>query len=47
MHEYGTIGIIRQMARAPQAINIIVEGMARARVGTTARRRRRAARARS
>jgi ATP-dependent Lon protease len=31
MYEYGCIGIIRQMARAPQAINIIVEGMARAR----------------
>jgi ATP-dependent Lon protease len=32
MCEYGTIAIIRQMARAPQSINIIVEGMARARV---------------
>jgi ATP-dependent Lon protease len=31
MHEYGTIAIIRQMARAPQGINVIVEGMARAR----------------
>jgi ATP-dependent Lon protease len=31
MYEYGTIAIIRQMARAPQSINIIVEGMARAR----------------
>jgi ATP-dependent Lon protease len=31
LYEYGTIAIIRQMARAPQAINIIVEGMARAR----------------
>jgi ATP-dependent Lon protease len=32
MHGYGTIGIIRQMARAAQGLNIIVEGMARARV---------------
>ncbi len=31
MYEYGTIGIIRQMARGPQGLNIIVEGMARAR----------------
>jgi ATP-dependent Lon protease len=31
MHEYGCIGIIRQMARVPQGINVIVEGMARAR----------------
>jgi ATP-dependent Lon protease len=28
----GTVGIIRQMARAPQGLNIIVEGMLRARV---------------
>jgi ATP-dependent Lon protease len=32
MSEVGTIGIVRQMARGPQGINIIVEGMARARV---------------
>ncbi len=32
MHSMGTIGIIRQMARAPQGLNIIVEGMARARI---------------
>ena len=32
MHDIGTIGIIRQMARGPQGLNIIVEGMARARV---------------
>src|SRR5690606_25301300 len=31
MHEYGTIGIVRQMARGQQGLNIIVEGMARAR----------------
>jgi ATP-dependent Lon protease len=29
--EIGTIGIIRQMARGPQGLNVIVEGMARAR----------------
>ena len=28
----GTIGIVRQMARGPQGLNILVEGMARARV---------------
>ena len=28
----GTIGIVRQMARGPQGLNVIVEGMARARV---------------
>jgi ATP-dependent Lon protease len=32
MHDMGTIGIVRQMARGPQGLNIIVEGMARARV---------------
>src|SRR5687767_2795482 len=31
MYEVGTIGIVRQMARGPQGLNIIVEGMARAR----------------
>jgi ATP-dependent Lon protease len=31
LHEVGTIGIVRQMARGPQGLNIIVEGMARAR----------------
>ena len=31
MYEYGTIGIVRQMARGAQGLNIIVEGMARAR----------------
>ena len=31
MYEIGTIGIVRQMARGPQGLNIIVEGMARAR----------------
>jgi ATP-dependent Lon protease len=31
MHDYGTIGIIRQMARAQHGLNIIIEGMARAR----------------
>jgi ATP-dependent Lon protease len=31
MFEYGTIGIVRQMTRGPQGLNIIVEGMARAR----------------
>jgi ATP-dependent Lon protease len=31
MHEFGTIGIIRQMARGQNGLNIIVEGMARAR----------------
>jgi ATP-dependent Lon protease len=31
MHEYGTIGIVRQMTRGQQGLNIIVEGMARAR----------------
>jgi ATP-dependent Lon protease len=34
LHQYGTIGVIRQMARAPQAINILIEGMARARAET-------------
>ena len=33
MHAIGTIGIVRQMATGPQGLNIIVEGMARARVG--------------
>ncbi len=28
----GTIGIVRQMARGPQGLNVLVEGMARARV---------------
>jgi ATP-dependent Lon protease len=31
MHAMGTIGIVRQMARGQQGLNIIVEGMARAR----------------
>jgi ATP-dependent Lon protease len=31
MYEYGTIGIVRQMTRGPQGLNVIVEGMARAR----------------
>jgi ATP-dependent Lon protease len=31
MQEYGTIGIVRQMTRGPQGLNIIIEGMARAR----------------
>jgi ATP-dependent Lon protease len=31
LHDIGTIGIIRQMARGPQGLNVIVEGMARAR----------------
>jgi ATP-dependent Lon protease len=31
MFDYGTIGIVRQMTRGPQGLNIIVEGMARAR----------------
>jgi ATP-dependent Lon protease len=31
MNEVGTIGIVRQMARGPQGLNVIVEGMARAR----------------
>jgi ATP-dependent Lon protease len=31
MFEYGTIAIVRQMTRGPQGLNIIVEGMARAR----------------
>jgi ATP-dependent Lon protease len=31
MYDYGTIGIVRQMARGPQGLNILVEGMARAR----------------
>jgi ATP-dependent Lon protease len=30
----GTIGIVRQMARGPQGLNVIVEGMARARAET-------------
>jgi ATP-dependent Lon protease len=37
MYEHGCIGIIRQMARGPQAINIIVEGMARARAESVRR----------
>ena len=36
LHDVGTIGIVRQMARGPQGLNIIVEGMARARVETVA-----------
>jgi ATP-dependent Lon protease len=32
MHAIGTIGIVRQMARGTQGLNVIVEGMARARV---------------
>ena len=36
LHEVGTIGIIRQMARGPQGLNIIVEGMARARATSIA-----------
>jgi ATP-dependent Lon protease len=36
MHDYGTIGIVRQMARGAQGLNIIVEGMARARAETIA-----------
>jgi ATP-dependent Lon protease len=37
LHSIGTIGIVRQMARGPQGLNVIVEGMARARVdGVTA-----------
>jgi ATP-dependent Lon protease len=36
MLDVGTIGIIRQMARGPQGINIIVEGMARARATSVA-----------
>jgi ATP-dependent Lon protease len=31
MFEYGTIATVRQMTRGPQGLNIIVEGMARAR----------------
>jgi ATP-dependent Lon protease len=31
MYEIGTIGIVRQMARGPQGLNVIFEGMARAR----------------
>ena len=31
MYDYGTIGIVRQMTRGPQGLNIIAEGMARAR----------------
>ena len=31
LHDYGTIGIVRQMARGAQGLNILVEGMARAR----------------
>ena len=32
LYDVGTIGIVRQMARGPQGLNVIVEGMARARV---------------
>ena len=32
LERVGTIGIVRQMARGPQGLNILVEGMARARV---------------
>jgi ATP-dependent Lon protease len=32
LYGIGTIGIVRQMARGPQGLNVIVEGMARARV---------------
>ena len=38
--EIGTIGIVRQMARGPQGLNVIVEGMARARVESVIGRRR-------
>ena len=37
LESVGTVGIIRQMARGPQGLNIIVEGMARARVETASR----------
>jgi ATP-dependent Lon protease len=33
----GTVGIIRQMARGPQGLNIIIEGMSRAKVETASR----------
>ena len=45
MHDIGTIGIVRQMARGPQGLNIIVEGMARARVDDGHARKRHDARA--
>ena len=32
LHDVATVGIIRQMARAPHGLNIIVEGIARVRV---------------
>jgi ATP-dependent Lon protease len=32
LYEVGTIGIVRQMARGPQGLNVLVEGMARARI---------------
>src|SRR5678816_1637232 len=32
MHSMGTIAVVRQMARGQQGLNIIAEGMARARV---------------
>src|SRR6188472_1672054 len=32
MHSTGTIAVVRQMARGQQGLNIIAEGMARARV---------------
>ena len=45
LHRVGTVGVIRQMAKAPNGINVIVEGMVRVRVddltrtGTTMRAR--------
>jgi ATP-dependent Lon protease len=38
MYDYGTIGIIRQMARGQQGLNIIIEGMARAPSGSPSTR---------
>jgi endopeptidase La len=35
--QVGTVGVIRQMAKVPSGINIIIEGLARARTGTVTR----------
>jgi endopeptidase La len=37
LHEVGTVGIIRQMAKVPSGINIIIEGLARVRMSGATR----------
>jgi ATP-dependent Lon protease len=37
LHQVGTIGVIRQMAKTPAGVNVIVEGLARARADLVTR----------